>query len=179
MIEVLEEVLAMAVNWGSMIRGLNSDRETEFFVSVTSELPGPSPGRLQQYLACQGVRYLVSRVQNPPTNGKLERLWGEYDRHRLRFATLREFIDGHHGRIHDTLWTEMYKTWREAFQCKLPAEVLLDHFSAVWTRGESRHEDEPSPTLPPSHRGTNFRTQQLSRHIHESTCRVHQPLLRP
>ena len=124
-IEVLQEALVVAASWGLTIRELNTDRGTEFFVSEKSDRPDPSPGRFQEYLARQGVRHVVSRVNNPQTNGKLERLWHEYDRHRWRFATLGEFIDWYNGEIHDALWAEMYETPREAFQRKLSPETLL------------------------------------------------------
>ncbi|MHB8351194.1 MAG: transposase family protein [Thermoplasmata archaeon] len=124
-IEVFEEALSVAASWGLTIRELNTDRGTEFFVSEKSDRPNPTPGRFQEYLALHDVRHVVSRVKNPQTNGKLERLWYEYDRHRWRFATLGEFIGWYNGEIHDALWTEMYETPREAFQRKLPTEVLL------------------------------------------------------
>ena len=115
----------MAASWGLTIRELNTDRGTEFFVSVKSDRPEATPGRFQEYLARQGIRHVVSRLQNPQTNGKLERLWYEYDRHRWRYATLREFIEWYNDQIHDALWLEMYETPGEAFQRKLPTEVLL------------------------------------------------------
>jgi putative transposase len=137
-IEVLEMALAVAESWGLTIREVNTDRGTEFFVSEKSDRPEPSPGRFQQFLAERGLRHVVSRVQNPQTNGKLERLWYEYDRHRWRFATLGEFLDWYNGEIHDALWTEMYETPREAFQRKLPAEVLLGlHLRQVEALGAS------------------------------------------
>ena len=124
-IEVLDEALAVAASWGLTIRELNTDRGTEFFVSAKSDRPEATPGRFQEYLARQGICHVVSRLQNPQTNGKLERLWYEYDRHRWRFATLREFIEWYNGEIHDALWLEMFETPKAAFQRKLPVEVLL------------------------------------------------------
>ena len=124
-IEVLEAALAVAASWGLIIREVNTDRGAEFFVSVKSDRPEPSPGQFQRFLAEHGIRHVVSRVQNPQTNGKLERLWYEYDRHRWRFATLTQFIEWYNGEIHDALWLEMFETPKEAFVRKLPTEVLL------------------------------------------------------
>lgn len=124
-LEVLEKALAVAASWGLTIREVNTDRGTEFFVSEKSDRPEPSEGRFQRFLAGKGIRHVVSRAQNPQTNGKLERLWYEYDRHRWRFSTLTEFIDWYNGEIHDALWLEMHETPREAFQRELPPEVLL------------------------------------------------------
>jgi putative transposase len=124
-IEVLEEAMAEAASWGLSIREVNTDRGTEFFVSAKGDRPDPVPGQFQRFLAEHGIRHVVSRFQNPQTNGKLERLWYEYDRHRWRYATLREFIEWYNDQIHDALWLEMYETPREAFQRKLPTDVLL------------------------------------------------------
>ncbi|EQD27699.1 hypothetical protein B2A_15138 [mine drainage metagenome] len=52
-------------------------------------------------------------------------MWVEYDRHRWRFPTLTELVEWYNEEIHDALWTKMYETPREAFQRKLPTEVLL------------------------------------------------------
>ena len=124
-IEVLQAAIAEAGSWGLMIREVNTDRGSEFFVSEKTDRPDAGPGRFQQFLVEQGIRHVVSRLKNPQTNGKLERLWYEYDRHRWRFATLTEFIAWYNDQIHDALWTEIYETPREAFQRKLPPEVLL------------------------------------------------------
>ena len=124
-IEVLAEAITEAASWGLSIREVNTDRGTEFFVSPKVDRPDAGPGQFQRFLAEHGIRHVVSRRQNPQTNGKLERLWYEYDRHRWRYATLREFIEWYNDQIHDALWLEMYETPREAFQRKLPTEVLL------------------------------------------------------
>jgi len=39
-----------------------------------------------------GIRYIPSRRNNPQTDGKIERFWLEYDRHRWRFESIEEFI---------------------------------------------------------------------------------------
>ena len=63
---------------------------------------------------------------SPPTHGiKLERLWLEYDRHRWRYRTLAEWIEWYNDQIHDSLWVEVDETPREAWQRKMPPEVLL------------------------------------------------------
>ena len=124
-IEVLREALADARSWGLVIREVNTDRGSEFFNNESAQSPDPAPGRFQRFLAEQGLRHVVSRFQNPQTNGKCERLWYEYDRHRWRYATLQEFLDWYNDQIHDALWTEMYETPKEAFVRKMPTEVLL------------------------------------------------------
>ena len=79
---------------------------------------------------------MVSRPHNPQTNGKLERLWLEYDRHRWRWPDLHQFIDWYNGQIHGALWLAQLETPREAWQRKMPPEVLLGlHLQAVEAEG--------------------------------------------
>ena len=84
---------------------------------------GPGLGRFQQFLAEHGIRHVVSRVNNPQTNGKAERLWLEYDKLRWRFPTLKEWIAWKNDEVHGALWA--LETPSEAFQRKLPPETLL------------------------------------------------------
>jgi putative transposase len=123
-IETLREAIAQAALWGLSIEQVNTDRGSEFFANPKAG-GDPTDGQFQTFLREPGIRHVVSRVNNPQTNGKLERLWYEYDKHRWRYATLSEFIDWYNDQIHDALWAELFETPREAFQRKLPPEVLL------------------------------------------------------
>ena len=123
-IETLQAAQKEARSWGLEVREVNTDRGSEFYCTE-KDLHRPGIGQFQLYLQEQGIRHVVSGVNHPQTNGKLERLWFEYDKHRWRFATLQEFIDWNNDQIHDSLWVEIFETPREAFQRKLPPEVLL------------------------------------------------------
>jgi len=130
-ITTLQAALRFARRWNLDVREVNTDQGTQFFSPSRGDKKG-IPGKIYphrtvfgQFLVNTGIRHVVSRRNNPQTNGKLERLWYEYDRHRWRFPTLGEFIDWHNDQIHDGLWLEQYETPREAFQRKLPPEVLL------------------------------------------------------
>ena len=68
---------------------------------------------------------VFSRVKNPQTNGKLERLWYEYDRHRWHFSSLKEWIEFYNNRLHGALKLEWAETPNEAFQRKLRPECLI------------------------------------------------------
>ena len=123
-IATLEASLQVARRWNLRVQEVLTDRGAEFFVT-----PAKSDGRregenaFQVYLRSQGIRHVVARVNHPQTNGKLERLWKEYDRHRWRYATLEEWIDWYNSAIHSSLWE--LECPREAFQRKLPPESLL------------------------------------------------------
>ena len=51
----------------------------------------------EEFLIENDIIY-ISRRNNPQTNGKVERFWLEYDRHRFRFETMDEFIDWYNHR---------------------------------------------------------------------------------
>ena len=121
-IETLEEALRVAATWNLTVREINTDRGTQFYANPRYGAD-PGLGRFQQFLSERGIRHVVSRVNNPETNGKAERLWLEYDKLRWRFPTLRAWIDWKNDEIHGALWD--LETPREAFQRKLPPETLL------------------------------------------------------
>lgn len=77
-IAMLQAAIVQADRSNCVIREINSDRGPQFFAN---EQAGKSVGtsQFQAFLARQGIRHVVSRVNNPQTNGKLERLWHEYD----------------------------------------------------------------------------------------------------
>lgn len=121
-IETLEAALAVADRWNLTVREINTDRGSQFYANRRFGAD-PELGRFPRFLAERGIRHVVSRVNNPQTNGKAERLWLEYDKHRWRFPTLAAWVDWKNDEIHGALWA--LETPREAFQRKLPAETLL------------------------------------------------------
>ncbi len=89
---------------------------------------GNKPSRFERYLEEQGIKFVPSRKSNPQTNGKLERLWYEYEKHRFSFDSINEFIEWYNNRIHGALWLEIGERPEEAFIRKLPPENLLGLF---------------------------------------------------
>ena len=128
-IETLTEALTVAKRWNLTVREVNTDRGCQFYANPRQGAD-PGLGRFQEFLLRQGIRHVVSRVNNPETNGKAERLWLEYDKLRWRFATLSEWIEWKNDEVHGALWA--LETPREAFQRKLPPESLLGlHMRAI------------------------------------------------
>lgn len=70
----------------------NTDRCPEFF-SNKKEYNKESRSEFEIYLLKQKIQHIPSRRKNPQTNGKLERLWQEYNKHRWRFKSLKSWID--------------------------------------------------------------------------------------
>ena len=106
---------------------VNTDRGTEFF-SNKKEQNKDSQSEFEIYLEKQGIDHIPSRRKNPQTNGKLERLWLEYDKHRWRFKTLKEWIDWYNNRLHGALKLEWGETPHEAFIRKRRPESILGLF---------------------------------------------------
>lgn len=87
--------------YNAIIREVNTDRGTQFY-NVHGGL-----SKFQIMLIEKGIRYIPSRRNNPQTNGKLERFWLEYDKHRWTFGSLDEFIVWYNRRLHGALWLEI------------------------------------------------------------------------
>jgi putative transposase len=121
-IATVEKALEVARRWNLQVREVLTDRGSAFFVNNTKG-KARVESEFSRYLVERGVRHVVTMPHNPQSNGKIERFWLEYDRHRWRFASLEEFIDFANGLIHGALWD--LETPREAFQRKLPPEALL------------------------------------------------------
>ena len=82
----------------------------------------------RSYLEEQGIIHVVSRKNNPQTNGKVERFWLEYNRHKWRFNSMDDFVRWYNSRIHDALWLEIGENPEKAFIRKAPPESLIGLF---------------------------------------------------
>jgi len=105
------------------IREVNTDRGTEFYSNHPNSL-----SKFQKYLIHRGINHIPSRKSNPQTNGKLERFWYEYDKHRWRFDDIDQFLEWYNDRLHGALWLEIGETPAEAMFRKLQPESLLGLF---------------------------------------------------
>ena len=119
-IKVMKESVQEAWKSRLLIQSVNSDRGTEFFANTAGKKQRKRHEFLA-YLDTQGIRHIPSRVQNPQTNGKLERWFQEYEKHRTRFSTLEEFISWYNNRFHGSVMT----TPQKAFWNKIPSESLI------------------------------------------------------
>ncbi|MCG2825377.1 MAG: hypothetical protein L6265_02150, partial [Thermoplasmatales archaeon] len=105
------------------IREVNTDRGSQFYCNK-----GEGQSQFEKYLDTQRIVFIPSRRNNPQTNGKLERFWYEYDKHRFRFNSFQEFVNWYNNRIHGALWLEYGENPNEAFTRKLPMESILGLF---------------------------------------------------
>jgi putative transposase len=122
-LKVAEQKMA---EFSCFILQVNTDRGSAF---VSNKEEGTS--RFQDYCHSRGIQVIPSRIKNPQTNGKVERRWQEYDKHRHRFNSLQEWIDWYNNRLTTALDIEFYETPNTAFIRKLP-----NLFSLFWERIE-------------------------------------------
>jgi putative transposase len=117
------------------IQRVNTDKGTQFFNSKRDKKGNRSLSGFEKYLEKRGINHIPSRLKNPQTNGKLERRWQEYDKHRWRFDTLEEWIDWYNDRLTTALDIESFETPNISFLRKLP-----NLFALFWKRLENEPE---------------------------------------
>jgi putative transposase len=101
------------------IEQVNTDRGPEFHANK-----GEGTSQFRTWCERHGIKHIPSRRNNPQTNGKLERFWYEYDRHRWNFPSFKAFLDWYNDRPHGAHapWAD---TPNEAWLTKLPLGVKL------------------------------------------------------
>ena len=117
-----EKAMERAREYNVEIKEVNTDKGSQFYSTKNN------PSKFEIYLKKNKIKFIPSRRNNPQTNGKLERLWYEYDKHRFSFDSMEDFIEWYNARIHGALWLEIGERPEEAFIRKLPPENLLGLF---------------------------------------------------
>ena len=107
----------------SIIREVNTDRGTEFFSNHPNSI-----SKFQVYLLQKRIKFIPSRRSNPQTNGKLERFWYEYDKHRWRFDSIDKFLQWYNDRIHGALWIKLGESPDDAAFRKLQPKSIIGMF---------------------------------------------------
>ena len=113
---------------GWQVLRVNTDRGSQFFANKGED----AQSGFQRYLEERGIRFIPSKAHNPQTNGKVERRWKEYDKHRWRFNTLQEWVDWYNNRLTTALEIEQFQTPNKAFIQKLP-----NLFGFLWGQMEN------------------------------------------
>ena len=126
-IDVLKDAEAVAGGYGGSILAVNTDRGSQFYANAGKKKK-KGISSFEQYLTDRSIKHIPSKRNNPQTNGKIERWFQEYIRHRHRFDTAQEFMDWYNNRIHGSLRLDWGETPNEAFVRKLRPECLLGMF---------------------------------------------------
>ena len=110
--------------WLCPMRELIMDHGSEFGAHRIHE-DGSWDGNFKQHLEKYGIKPILARVKHPQTNGKLERWFQEYRRHRSAFSSFDEFIEWYNNRPHGSLDFERLETPEQAFRRKMPLEAYF------------------------------------------------------
>jgi putative transposase len=113
-------VLKQAITKYGRPREILTDRGSQFYANE-GERREKGVSQFEAYLAEQGIKHLLCRVNHPQTNGKLERFYGVYDQKRHQFKSIDEYVHWHNEiKPHMSLNWKTLETPIQAFQRKQP-----------------------------------------------------------
>ena len=122
-IALVEQVLK---EYGSIrrIREIITDHGTQFYANKRDK-EGNAEHSFEQYLKSHGVKHILCRYNHPQSNGKVERWFQEYKKHRGDFPTLEDFICGYNNRPHGS---HDLQTPEQVFWQRLQAHLIGGFF---------------------------------------------------
>ena len=75
----------------------------------------------EKYLVANDIKHLLARVRHPQTNGKIERLFGEFNRKLYLAHSMNDFVHWwNEVKPHESLDWENFETHSLAFQRRMP-----------------------------------------------------------
>ena len=111
------EGMKIALQYGK-IKQCISDHGAEF----VSNIGGKS--KFGKFLQDEGIKQILCRIKHPQSNGKAEKFFDLYDRHRWSFNSIENFLNWYNFlRPHRSLKFEFLETPEIAFKRKMRAEV--------------------------------------------------------
>jgi putative transposase len=115
-------VLKQAIDKYGRPREVLTDRGSQFYANE-GERREKGISQFEAFLAQQGIKHILCRVNHPQTNGKLERFYGVYDQKQHQFKSIDEYVHWHNEiKPHLSLNIESLETPIQAFQRKQPLE---------------------------------------------------------
>ena len=97
------------------IRQCINDHGTQFIKTISEE-----NSRFQEYLKFKGIKQILCRIKHPQSNGKIEKWFDIYVRHRNAFKTKEEFLHWYNElRPHRALKFDILETPQQAFLRKM------------------------------------------------------------
>ena len=104
------------------IREIITDRGSEFYATLKKGAVMKGQSDFERFLEQEGIRHILCRYKHPQTNGKMEKWFDTYERHRKRFKTFEEFVKWYNEvRVHESLDLE---TPERAFWLKLREHIF-------------------------------------------------------
>jgi putative transposase len=113
-------VLKQAINKYGHPREVLTDRGSQFYANEC-ERREKGISQFEQFLADNGIKHILCRVNHPQTNGKLERFYGVYEQKQHQFKSIDEYVHWHNEiKPHLSLNIEALETPIQAFHRKQP-----------------------------------------------------------
>jgi len=116
-------VLEQAIAKYGHPREILTDRGSQFYANE-GERKEKGISQFEAYLAKKNIKHILSRVNHPQTNGKLERFYGVYEQKRHQFKSMDEYVHWHNEiKPHLSLNIETLETPTQAFHRKQPPKT--------------------------------------------------------
>ncbi len=103
------------------IRECIVDHGTQFYADKRDK-QGNAEHAFEGFLKAEGIRQILCGVNHPQTNGKIEKWFDFYKKHRGRFNSISELLDWYNNRPHGSLNLRFAESPNQAFIRKLPQE---------------------------------------------------------
>lgn len=128
-IKALKKAQSELEKFAPFIKAINTDRGTQFYPNKSEVKENH---QFRKYLADCGIKHIPSRVNNPQTNGKLERWFQEYKKHRTKFKSSEAFREWFNNKIHGALKYRRGETPNKAFMKKIDPTIWIGlNFGAI------------------------------------------------
>jgi len=115
-------VLKQAIDKHGCPREVLTDRGSQFYANE-GERREKGISQFEAFLAENGIRHILCRVNHPETNGKLERFYGVYEQKQHQFKSIDEYVHWHNEvKPHLSLNIEALETPIQAFHRKQPTK---------------------------------------------------------
>ncbi len=130
-IELLDEAYEQ-YNEVRPIREVITDHGTEFYANKRDK-DGEADHSFENYCKEKGIKQLLCKYNHPQSNGKIEKWFDTYEKHRYRFDSIDEFIDWYNEvKPHFSL---DLRTPEEVFWKRLRS-VILGNFFEMTEKGD-------------------------------------------
>ncbi|MGC9176707.1 MAG: DDE-type integrase/transposase/recombinase, partial [Thermoplasmata archaeon] len=114
------------------IREVLTDRGSQFY-SNKRDKDNNAENAFEKFLEGNNIKHIISRINHPQTNGKVEKWFHLYEKYRKLFETFEDQVEWYNKvRYHESLDTDYYlQTPVEAFWSRLPEESKLGNFYKI------------------------------------------------
>ena len=115
-----DRVLAVEDDTSRKVLEVITDHGSEFYAN-TRDKNGEADHAFETYLTENEIQQTLCKIGRPQSNGKLERFFQTYEKHRWRFDSLEPFLEYYNDhRPHQSLRYDDLETPTEAFDRLLP-----------------------------------------------------------